>query len=49
MVKNQNHGCIKIRGFRPVEMVIRDEVGDESFYNLKDDPDLDSIVCNLLL
>ena len=49
MVKNQNHGCIKIRGFRPVEMVIRDEAGDEVFYKLADDPDLASIVCNFLL
>ena len=49
MVKNQNHGCIKIRAFRPVEMVIRDEAGDEVFYKLADDPDLASIVCNFIL
>ena len=49
MVKNENHGLIKIQGYRPVEMVIRDPSGEDQVYLLGEDPDLASLVCNFLL
>ncbi len=44
--KGHTHGFIKIEGFVPVSMVIRDKFGEESTYRFPGDPDLASIVCN---
>jgi DNA polymerase III epsilon subunit family exonuclease len=49
MVKDQNLGLIKIQGHRPIEMVVRNQEGDDSVYKLDGDPDMASIVCHYLL
>ena len=46
VVKNAPCGVIKIQDFRPVEMLIKDEFGEDTVYKLESDPDLASIVCN---
>ena len=49
IVKNENFGLIKIQGYRPIEMVIRNQDGDDSVYKLDGDPDMASIVCHYLM
>lgn len=43
---NVHHGAIKIQGHVPVEMLIRNNLGEESVYRLDGDPDTASIILN---
>jgi DNA polymerase-3 subunit epsilon len=49
MVGNSNYGLIKIEEHIPVEMVIRNNLEEESIYRLDGDPDLASIILNYFI
>jgi DNA polymerase III epsilon subunit family exonuclease len=46
VVKNENHGFIKIADYTPSQMLIRNQEGEDQLYQLESDPDLASIVCH---